>query len=134
MPGVYSRDAAEKRGQTPISLVVRFMIVRSDFKRNWMAGPVFQRHLGITFFEERIVHMNRRVALYLTLPAMMLLAAGLAIAKPNFTGDWKLDADKSNFGPMPPPTSMSLDIDHTDPNLKIVTKQSGAQGDLEYEA
>jgi hypothetical protein len=78
--------------------------------------------------------MNRRVALYLTVPAMMLMAAGQAFAKPNFTGDWKLDADKSNFGPMPPPTSMTLNIDHADPNLKIVTKQSGAQGDMQYEA
>lgn len=79
--------------------------------------------------------MTRRFALIFAIPAMILLgAAGQAFAKPNFTGDWKLNADKSNFGPIPPPTSMTLNIEHSDPNLKILTKQSGAQGDMEYEA
>lgn len=59
--------------------------------------------------------------------------AGAAQAKPNFSGDWKLNVDKSEFGPMPPPTSMSVKIDHTDPDLKVATQQSGAQGDMNYE-
>ncbi len=66
---------------------------------------------------------------------MLLLAmAALAQAKPNFTGDWKLNSEKSDFGPMPPPDSMSLKIDHEDPNLKVATTQSGAQGEMSYEA
>jgi hypothetical protein len=58
-------------------------------------------------------------------------ATGMALAadKPDFSGDWKMDADKSVFGPMPPPTSMSCKIDHKDPDLSIVQTQSGAQGD-----
>ncbi|HZT38057.1 MAG TPA: hypothetical protein VFA28_09165 [Bryobacteraceae bacterium] len=77
--------------------------------------------------------MTRR-ALILVVPALAVGLAGQAFAKPNFTGDWKLNADKSNFGPIPPPTAMTLNIEHSDPNLKILTKQSGAQGDMEYEA
>lgn len=58
-------------------------------------------------------------------------AASLAMAadKPDFSGSWKMDPDKSTFGPIPPPTSMSSKIDHKDPDLSIETTQSGAQGD-----
>src|ERR1035437_3879800 len=58
-------------------------------------------------------------------------AANMAVAgdKPDFSGNWKMDADKSVFGPMPPPTSMSCKIEHKDPDLNIVQSQSGAQGD-----
>ncbi len=58
-------------------------------------------------------------------------AAGIAMAadKPDFSGNWKLDADKSVFGPIPPPTSLTSKIDHKDPDLSITTTQSGAQGD-----
>jgi hypothetical protein len=71
----------------------------------------------------------------LTICALVGFAAGMgqAHAKPNFTGDWKLNSDKSNFGPMPAPTSMSMKIDHTDPKMKVATSQSGAQGDMNFE-
>ncbi|MGA3189479.1 MAG: hypothetical protein ABSF22_20430 [Bryobacteraceae bacterium] len=50
-------------------------------------------------------------------------AANLAMAadKPDFSGNWKMDADKSTFGPTPPPTSMTSKIDHKDPDLSIET-------------
>jgi hypothetical protein len=58
-------------------------------------------------------------------------AASIAMAadKPDFSGNWKLDADKSVFGPMPPPTSLTSKIDHKDPDLAVTTSQSGPQGD-----
>ncbi len=58
-------------------------------------------------------------------------AANMAVAgdKPDFSGNWKMDADKSVFGPMPPPTSLTCKIDHKDPDLSIEQSQSGAQGD-----
>jgi hypothetical protein len=62
---------------------------------------------------------------------VIAVASNIAMAadKPDFSGDWKMDADKSAFGPMPPPTSMTCKIDHKDPDLSIVQSQSGAQGD-----
>jgi hypothetical protein len=59
-------------------------------------------------------------------------AANLAMAadKPDFSGNWKMDADKSTFGPMPPPTSMTRKIVHKDPDLSVETAQSGDQGDM----
>jgi len=61
-------------------------------------------------------------------------AALPAIAKPNFSGDWKLNAPKSTFGQMPAPTSMSSKVVHEDPKLKNSVKQSSEMGDFEYEA
>jgi hypothetical protein len=71
------------------------------------------------------------------LTAACTLALGLAAAaqaKPNFSGDWKLNVDKSDFGPMPPPTTMTLKIDHADPSLKVATAAATAQGEMNYDA
>ena len=59
-------------------------------------------------------------------------AANLAMAadKPDFSGNWKMDADKSVFGPIPAPTSLTRKIDHKDPDVTVNESQSGAQGDL----
>jgi hypothetical protein len=52
-----------------------------------------------------------------------------AADKPDFSGDWKMDADKSLFGPLPPPTSLTSKIDHKDPDLSVATTQTGPSGD-----
>ncbi len=59
-------------------------------------------------------------------------ATGMALAadKPDFSGSWKMDADKSVFGPMPPPTSLTRKIDHKDPAISVEEARSGAQGDM----
>lgn len=62
-------------------------------------------------------------------------AAGVAAkgAKPNYSGTWKLNASKSDFGPIPGPDSRTDVIDHNDPMLKVSTAQDGgAQGKQEY--
>jgi hypothetical protein len=58
-------------------------------------------------------------------------AANMAAAadKPDFSGDWKMDVDKSVFGPLPPPTSMTRKIDHKDPAITVNQSTSGPQGD-----
>jgi hypothetical protein len=57
--------------------------------------------------------------------------ATLAMAdKPNFSGDWTLNIDKSNLGPMPPPASMTRKVDHADPALSMTQAiVGGPQGD-----
>jgi hypothetical protein len=58
-------------------------------------------------------------------------AANMAVAadKPDFSGNWKMDADKSTFGPMPPPSSMTRKITHKDPSISVDQAMSGPQGD-----
>jgi hypothetical protein len=59
--------------------------------------------------------------------------AGLALAadKPDFSGEWKMDASKSNLGPMPPPDSMVRKVEYKDPTLTITeARVGGPQGDV----
>lgn len=76
--------------------------------------------------------MKRRIVL----GVVMMMAAAMAADKPDFTGTWKLDASKSDFGQMPAPEKMERVIDHKDPSIKIKTTQSTPNGertmDTEY--
>ncbi len=60
-------------------------------------------------------------------------AASMSMAadKPDFSGEWKMDANKSVF-PVPDfaPTSMTRKIDHKDPDVTVNEARSGAQGDM----
>ena len=61
---------------------------------------------------------------------LSLLVAGLATAalaadKPNFSGDWKLNAAKSTLGPVPAPTSFTRKVTHAEPSITIEDTQTG---------
>jgi hypothetical protein len=71
--------------------------------------------------------LSAAFALFLVLP--VVAAARAQDATPNFTGKWSIDIAKSDFGPMPPPESVTHVIDHKEPNIKIVTTQKGPQGE-----
>lgn len=75
--------------------------------------------------------MSKRV---LAIFALLAVAVLPALAKPNFTGDWKLNTSKSAFGEMPGPDSMSIKVTHDDPKLSTATKQSGQMGEFEMKA
>src|SRR5215475_5892297 len=77
--------------------------------------------------------MNRRMAFLIAVTIAILVVANPALAKPNFSGSWKMVVDKSDFGPMPPPEKYESVVDHSDPDMKVKTAQSGAQGDFELE-
>jgi hypothetical protein len=58
----------------------------------------------------------------------LLLAAALSIAaaadsKPDFSGEWKLEPSKSDFGPMPAPDKVVQKIVHKDPALELESTQ-----------
>jgi hypothetical protein len=53
-------------------------------------------------------------------------------AKNNYSGTWKLNVAKSDFGPLPPPDTRTDVIDHKDPSIKVATSQDGAQGKQDY--
>jgi hypothetical protein len=63
--------------------------------------------------------------------AILALTALPALAKPDFTGDWKLNTSKSTFGDVPPPDSMTIKVTHGEPKLSTVSKQSGQMGEIE---
>jgi hypothetical protein len=66
--------------------------------------------------------------------ALLLALAATAAAKPNLSGDWKLNSSKSDFGQMPPPSSMTQKVVHEDPSLKVAVKQSSEMGDMDFES
>jgi hypothetical protein len=52
-------------------------------------------------------------------------------AQPNFSGTWKLNISKSNFGQLPPPGSQTDVIEQNDPSVKIAEDQKGGMmGDM----
>ena len=56
----------------------------------------------------------------------LFLASGVldAQSKPNFTGDWKMNIVKSDFGAAPAPDSMTRKIVHAEPALTIDEEQA----------
>jgi len=67
--------------------------------------------------------------------ALLVLAFALlqAQAKSDFTGTWKANIGKSDFGPAPPPDSLVMKIAHEDPSLKANLARVGGSGDLTYD-
>ncbi len=69
-------------------------------------------------------------------PILLCAAFGLApaLAKSDYSGTWKLNTGKSDFGPMPPPDSVTEKITHQDPDLKAnVASTGGPMGDMTYD-
>jgi len=66
---------------------------------------------------------------------MALLAITcLAQQKPDFSGTWKLNVAKSDFGNFPSPTSRTDVIVHKEPSLTVNVSAEGPQGKFEYVA
>jgi hypothetical protein len=69
--------------------------------------------------------MKKRILWFPALPLAafaitLAIGAGAASAdKPDFSGEWKLNLEKSDFGPLPGPKSRVDKISHKDPELKI---------------
>lgn len=63
----------------------------------------------------------------------VLTVAALAQAAPNFSGEWKMNIAKSDFGAFPAPELLTRSIKHTDPALQYSTHQKGASGDVTTE-
>jgi hypothetical protein len=59
------------------------------------------------------------------LAASLVLASAIAQDKPNFSGRWVLDTQKSDFGGAPEPLMQVTIIDHKEPTLKITQTIKG---------
>jgi hypothetical protein len=66
---------------------------------------------------------------------ILLAACGLlpCQAQPNFSGTWKLNAAKSDFGAMPRPEARTDRITHHGPDLKDSVTQNGPRGEVTVE-
>lgn len=68
-----------------------------------------------------------------TLITGVLLTTALYAARPDFSGDWKMNASKSNFGGMAAPQVLTRTIKHADPSFEYRSYQKGAQGEVTTE-
>lgn len=60
------------------------------------------------------------------------MASASTSAKPNLSGTWVLDTKKSDFGPMPPPSSATNVIEHKEPSIKISVNQTNEMGEMAF--
>lgn len=68
-----------------------------------------------------------RTVITILIVTMALSMMAVAADKPNFSGEWTLDATKSDLGPMPPPSSMTRKVDHSEPALTYTQQTTGGQ-------
>ena len=72
--------------------------------------------------------VNMKTLIHLMI-LMLVVSLGTALAaQPNYTGDWKLNAEKSDFGMAPPVSNRTDKIVHKDPSLQITRAQTTAAG------
>jgi hypothetical protein len=72
----------------------------------------------------------RRALLFMAVLVTAAPGLAAAAAPADFSGDWKLNIERSDFGGMPPPTSVTQKVTHEEPSLKILSQQSGTFGDV----
>ena len=78
-----------------------------------------------------VARMTRLFAFALLTLALVAIQAQ---AKTDFSGTWKLNTSKTDFGPMPPPDSVTEKIAHQDPDIKAnVVSAGGPMGDMTYD-
>jgi len=71
-----------------------------------------------------------RKAIIAALSVTAFATSMFAQTKPNFSGTWKLNVAKSDFGPLPAPDSRTDVITHNEPTIKIDVDSKGGQGDF----
>ena len=73
-----------------------------------------------------------RKLLWTTLLITLPLVGVFAQPKTDYSGTWKLNVAKSDFGPLPGPDSRTDVITHKDPSLSNHVTAEGAQGKQEF--
>ena len=77
--------------------------------------------------------MRRPVIVSALVSALLVAAAIWAQAAPNFSGDWKMNIAKSDFGRFPAPDLLTRTVRQSGVALEYSTRQKGASGDVTTE-
>jgi hypothetical protein len=73
-----------------------------------------------------------RKSILLGFTLALLSSVAVAQQKPDFSGTWKLNVAKSDFGALPGPDSRTDVITHKEPSLTDEVTSEGAQGKQQY--
>lgn len=79
------------------------------------------------------IQMKRNLQIAIAIALTFTLALGAA-ARPDFSGSWKTNPARSDFGPMPPPDKWDMAVEHKDPTLKVKTTMANQMGERTSEA
>ncbi len=93
-----------------------------------VTSPMGEMDMKLVFDKQSGNSVPPAPAVAATAPATSAMGA-----KPNLTGVWKLNTDKSDFGPIPGPESEVDTIDHKDPVINLSVAQQSAQGKQNYQ-
>ncbi len=75
--------------------------------------------------------MRRNEFLFCVIFASLPLVLTPAVwAAPNFSGNWKINAAKTEVGPLPAPEKYEQKIDHNDPSIKYTINQASQMGEF----
>ena len=78
--------------------------------------------------------MNRVLTRRFFSALTVLALAGVAVAqdekRPNFTGTWKMNPEKSDYGRLPKPTKFDRKIVHADPSVNLTSTFGTPQGEV----
>jgi len=77
--------------------------------------------------------MTRRVVTVAFVGLLLCCLTLVAADKPDFSGNWKLNVDKSDFGPMPKPEKADYTIVHKDPEMNVKSVAVGSMGEMTNE-
>lgn len=61
-----------------------------------------------------------------------IVSLAMAADKPDFSGKWKLDVDKSVFGPIPPPAAMTRTISLKDSEITVEQAMTGPDMNITF--
>ena len=77
-----------------------------------------------------MAHTAKRLLMLLAITA---LAAMALLAEPNFTGKWKMNAEKSELSEFSP-TALTQEVTHNGSSLKVAANMSTPMGDMSIES
>jgi len=77
--------------------------------------------------------MTRRVVTVVFVGLLLCSLTVVAADKPDFSGNWKLNVEKSDFGPMPKPEKADYTIVHKDPEMNVKSVAVGSMGEMTNE-
>jgi hypothetical protein len=77
--------------------------------------------------------MTRRVVTAVFAGLLLCSLTVLAADKPDLSGNWKLNVDKSDFGPMPKPEKADYTIVQKGPEMNVKSTAVGSMGEMTNE-
>jgi len=126
-------NAEQEGGHRPGTTGVRAASAPCGFGRMQGAALILQGAAADVQDEVNCLVTRRLIQLCVFAAVVFLLSGTVHAAPPDFSGEWKFNAAKSNFGSFPSPQSITRKITQRGARLSVTNLQKGAQGEVTSE-